>query len=92
MPPGLWRPLKIVFAEKAWEDYLHWQSSDRKMLRRINALIREITRTPFAGRGKPEQLRENLAGYRSRGIDHAHRLAYKADKATVYIAQCRFHY
>jgi len=84
--------MKIVFAEKAWEDYLYWQHNDKKMLRRINALIREITRTPFTGRGKPEPLRENLAGYWSRRIDHAHRLVYKVDKTTVYIAQCRFHY
>lgn len=84
--------MKIIFAEKAWEDYLYWQQHDKKMLRRINALIKEITRTPFAGRGKPEPLKENLAGYGSRRIDHAHRLVYRVDDSAVYIAQCRFHY
>ena len=84
--------MKIIFAEKAWEDYLYWQQHDKKMLRRINVLIKEVTRTPFTGRGKPEPLKENLAGYWSRRINHAHRLVYKADDAAVYIAQCRFHY
>jgi len=84
--------MKIVFAEKAWEDYLYWQQHDKKMLHRINSLIKEITRTPFDGRGKPEPLRENLAGYWSRRIDYTHRLVYKTDKSAVYIAQCRHHY
>ncbi|MDQ6960155.1 MAG: Txe/YoeB family addiction module toxin [Mariprofundaceae bacterium] len=62
------------------------------MAKHINMLIREITRTPFAGRGKPEALKENLSGYGSRRIDHAHRLVYKADESAVFIVQCRFHY
>jgi toxin YoeB len=84
--------MKIIFAEKAWEDYLYWQQNDKKILRRVNSLIKEITRTPFDGRGKPEPLRENLSGYWSRRIDHSHRLVYKVDESSVYIAQCRFHY
>jgi len=84
--------MKIIFAEQAWEDYLYWQQNDKKTLRRINGLIKEIGRAPFSGRGKPESLRENLSGYWSRRINHSHRLVYKADESTVYIAQCRFHY
>lgn len=84
--------MKIIFAEKAWEDYLYWQQNDKKILRRVNSLIKEITCTPFDGRGKPEPLRENLSGYWSRRIDHSHRLVYKVDESAVYIAQCRFHY
>jgi len=84
--------MKIVFAERAWEDYLYWQRHDKKMLRRINGLIKEIVRTPFVGKGKPEALRENLSGYWSRRINLEHRLLYKMDDTAVYIVQCRFHY
>jgi len=84
--------MKIVFAERAWEDYLYWQRHDKKILRRINGLIKEIVRTPFVGKGKPEALRENLSGYWSRRINLEHRLLYKVDDTAVYIVQCRFHY
>lgn len=84
--------MRIIFAERAWEDYLHWQEHDAKLLTRINLLIEECTRTPFAGRGKPEPLRKNLAGYWSRRITEGHRLVYKATEDGLLIAQCRHHY
>ncbi|MCX7016408.1 MAG: Txe/YoeB family addiction module toxin [Candidatus Sumerlaeota bacterium] len=84
--------MKIVFASQAWEDYLHWQRTDRKMLKRVNDLIKEITRTPFEGAGKPEPLRHALAGYWSRRIDEEHRLVYRVEGDCVSIAQARYHY
>ena len=84
--------MKIVFSSQAWDDYLYWQRTDRKVLKRINGLIREITRTPFEGTGKPEPLRHALAGYWSRRIDDEHRLVYKVDGGAVVIAQARYHY
>ena len=84
--------MKIVFSSQAWEDYLHWQRTDRKVLKRINDLIQEIARTPFEGVGKPEPLRHALAGYWSRRIDDEHRLVYKVDKDALVIAQARYHY
>ena len=84
--------MRIVFSSQAWDDYLHWQRTDRKVLKRINDLIKEITRTPFEGTGKPEPLRHALAGYWSRRIDDEHRLVYKGDGEAVLIAQARHHY
>ncbi len=84
--------MKIIFSSQAWDDYLRWQRTDRKTLKRINDLIREITRTPFEGTGKPEPLRHALAGYWSRRIDDEHRLVYKIDGEAVVIAQARYHY
>ena len=84
--------MRIVFASQAWEDCLHWQRTDRKMLKRVNDLIKEITRTPFEGAGKPEPLRHALAGYWSRRIDEEHRLVYKVEGDSVFIAQARYHY
>jgi toxin YoeB len=84
--------MKIVFSSQAWDDYLYWQRTDRKILKRINDLIKEITRTPFEGTGKPEPLRHALAGYWSRRIDDEHRLVYKVDGDAVVIAQARYHY
>ncbi|MCY3021295.1 MAG: Txe/YoeB family addiction module toxin [Planctomycetota bacterium] len=84
--------MKIIFSSQGWDDYLHWQQTDRKLLKRINALIKEITRTPFDGSGKPEPLRHALAGYWSRRIDDEHRLVYKVEGDAVLIAQARFHY
>lgn len=84
--------MKLVFAEQAWEDYLHWQATDRKLLKRINALIRETTRTPFAGTGKPEALKHALAGYWSRRITDEHRFVYKVEGDALWIAQLRYHY
>jgi toxin YoeB len=84
--------MRLVFAEQAWEDYLHWQETDRKLLRRINALIEEAARTPFEGTGKPEGLRHALAGYWSRRINDEHRMVYKVDGDALLIAQLRYHY
>ncbi|MFM9197824.1 MAG: Txe/YoeB family addiction module toxin [Planctomycetia bacterium] len=84
--------MKLVFAEQAWEDYLHWQEADRKLLKRINALIKETARTPFEGTGKPEALRHALAGYWSRRITDQHRFVYKVDGDSLLIAQLRYHY
>lgn len=84
--------MKLVFAEQAWEDYLHWQKTDKKRVQRINALIEEITRTPHIGTGKPEPLKHALAGYWSRRINDEHRIVYKVADGAVLIAQLRYHY
>lgn len=84
--------MKLLFSENAWEDYLWWQAQDREILRRINALIREIQRTPHSGAGKPEPLRHALAGYWSRRITGEHRIVYRVTEDTVLIAQLRYHY
>jgi len=84
--------MKVTFSSQAWEDYLYWQQTGRKLLKRINALIKEISRTPFEGAGKPEPLRHALAGYWSRRITDEHRLVYKMQDDAVLIAQARFHY
>jgi toxin YoeB len=84
--------LKLIFAEQAWEDYLYWQQHDRKLLERINILIREIQRQPFSGIGKPEPLKHALAGYWSRRIDREHRIVYKVVEGSLLIAQLRYHY
>ena len=82
----------LSWAEKAWEDYLYWQQTNRQVLKRINVLIKDIQRQSFDGIGCPESLKHNWAGYWSRRIDREHRLVYKvADNATV-IVQCRYHY
>ncbi|HDZ56653.1 MAG TPA: Txe/YoeB family addiction module toxin [Pseudomonas xinjiangensis] len=82
----------LSWAEKAWEDYLYWQATDKKQLKRINTLIKEIQRNPFDGIGDPEPLRHNWSGYWSRRIDREHRLVYKAADDTIIIVQCRYHY
>ena len=84
--------MRPIFSEHAWEDYLYWQQSDRKMLVRINSLIKEIQRQPFQGIGKPEPLRHGLAGYWSRRINDEHRIVYKVTEKAVFIAQLRYHY
>ena len=84
--------MKTVFSEHAWEDYLYWQRSDKKILRRINKLIKEITRTPFQGMGKPEPLKHALSGYWSRRINDEHRIVYKVTEEAILIAQLRYHY
>ncbi len=76
----------------AWEDYLYWQKQDRKNLKRINQLVKEISRTPFEGIGKPEALKENLSGLWSRRIDNEHRLVYAVEEDKVLIFSCRGHY
>ncbi|WP_423129722.1 Txe/YoeB family addiction module toxin [Gaoshiqia sp. Z1-71] len=84
--------MDIFWDKSAWEDYQYWIDNDRKVLRKINALIKECQRTPFAGTGKPEALRQNLSGYWSRRITGEHRLVYKVEDEVLYIAQCRYHY
>ena len=84
--------MKLVFSENAWEDYLYWQKTDRKVVLRINALIRDIQRDPFDGIGKPEALRHALSGYWSRRITDEHRIVYKIEGDAVMIAQLRYHY
>ncbi|MBK6905613.1 MAG: Txe/YoeB family addiction module toxin [Rhodocyclaceae bacterium] len=84
--------MMIKFSTRAWEDYLYWQSVDRSMLKRINQLIRDIERDPFAGIGKPEPLKHQLNGFWSRRIDSCHRLVYALEGDVLLIAQCRDHY
>jgi toxin YoeB len=84
--------MKLLFSERAWEDYLHWQAQDEKILERLNTLIREASRTPFQGIGKPEPLRGDLSGWWSRRITQEHRLVYRVSEGTLQIAQCRYHY
>ncbi len=84
--------MKLVFSEQAWEDYLYWQQTDKKTLKRINALIQDSVRSPFAGIGKPEPLKHALAGYWSRRINEADRFVYKAQDDSMLIAQLRYHY
>jgi toxin YoeB len=84
--------MKLIFAEQAWEDYLYWQKTDRKLLERINALIKDIARSPFAGIGKPEPLSHALAGYWSRRINDEHRIVYRMVDGSMLIAQLRYHY
>ncbi len=82
----------LSWAEKAWEDYLYWQKIDTKTLKRINALIKDITRQPFNGLGDPEPLKHHWSGYWSRRIDREHRLVYKVANKTITVVQCRYHY
>ncbi|NBR12496.1 MAG: Txe/YoeB family addiction module toxin [Alphaproteobacteria bacterium] len=83
---------RLTFTPDAWEDYLYWQGQDKKTLKRINQLLREIMREPFEGIGKPEPLRENLSGYWSRRIDDTHRLIYAVEQMMIVIVACRYHY
>jgi toxin YoeB len=84
--------MKIIFLSPGWDDYLYWQKNDKRMLKRINELIKQCQRTPFEGIGKPEGLRGNLSGWWSRRINTEHRLVYRVEKEGLYILQCRKHY
>jgi toxin YoeB len=84
--------LKLIFSENAWEDYLFWQKTDKKILQRINTLLKEIKHNPFEGIGKPEPLKQALSGYWSRRINEEHRIVYKVASDAIYIAQLRYHY
>ena len=84
--------MMYVFSEQAWEDYLYWQSTDKQVLKRINRLIKDISRDPFNGAGKPEPLKHALSGYWSRRITEADRIVYKVEGKSVFIAQLRYHY
>ncbi len=82
----------LSFADDAWDDYLYWQQYDKKILKKINRLIKEIQREPFEGIGEPEPLKYNWSGYWSRRITIEHRLVYKVTDDALLIAQCRYHY
>jgi toxin YoeB len=84
--------MKLIFSEQAWEDYLYWQAHDPKLVLRINALIKECSRTPFTGTGKPEPLRGPLSGWWSRRITREHRLVYRPSDDGLLLAQFRHHY
>lgn len=84
--------MNVKFSSNGWEDYLHWQSADKTILKRINRLVEEIKRDAFTGIGKPEPLKHHLSGFWSRRIDDRHRLVYAIDNETLLIAQCRDHY
>lgn len=84
--------MKLIFADEAWEDYLYWQKHDKRMVERINKLIGETQRDPFAGVGKPEPLKHALSGFWSRRINDEHRMVYRVEGDALQIAQLRFHY
>ena len=84
--------MRLCFHAHAWEDYLYWQATDRKKLRRINELIRDVLRHPLEGLGKPEPLKHELAGAWSRRVDQEHRLVCVLEKDMVVILPCRMHY
>lgn len=84
--------MKLLFADEAWEDYLYWQKQDKRMVERINKLIGEVNREPFAGVGKPEPLKHALASYWSRRINDEHRMSYKIEGDALLLAQLRYHY
>lgn len=84
--------MKLMFLEDAWEDYLYWQKNNKKILERINQLIKDAIRNPFSGLGKPEALKFDMSGCWSRRIDAEHRLVYKPERDQLIILQCRYHY
>lgn len=83
---------KLVWTTAAWDDYVYWQGQDRKTLKRINMLVKEVMRDPENGIGKPEPLRENLSGFWSRRIDDTHRLVYAIEQDQIVVLACRYHY
>ena len=84
--------MNLIFADHAWDDYIYWQKTDKKIVKRINSLIKDITRSPFEGIGKPEPLKHALSGYWSRRINDEHRIIYKINSDSIFIAQLRYHY
>ncbi len=84
--------MRLLWEDRAWEDYLYWQTQDRKTLKRINALINDIKRSPFEDMGKPEPLKGNLCGYWSRRIDESNRIVYFEQGEIIYVISCRGHY
>lgn len=84
--------MKLIWLSLAWEDYLYWQLQDKKTLKKINELLKEIQRTPFEGRGNPEPLKHSLSGWWSRRINLEDRLVYKVEEGSIVILQCRKHY
>ncbi|MDX8389064.1 MAG: Txe/YoeB family addiction module toxin [Mariprofundaceae bacterium] len=84
--------MRLIFSSRSWGEYLYWQKSDKRMLKRINLLIKDIQRSPYEGIGKPEPLKHGLSGYWSRRINDEHRIVYKSMDNAVLIAQLRYHY
>ena len=84
--------MKITFSKNSWEDYVSWQKEDKKILKKINQLIKDIQRTPFQGMGNPEQLKYDLSGFWSRRIDREHRLVYQVFDQEILIYSCKYHY
>jgi len=84
--------VNILFTDEAWEDYLYWQQYDKKLVKKINALIKEIKRTPFEGTGKPELLKYELQGCWSRRVNQEHRIVYEVFDEQINIIACRYHY
>jgi len=84
--------MKLIWSTNSWNDYIYWQKVDKKITKRINELIKSCIRTPFEGIGKPEALKRDLQGYWSRRITSEHRLVYKYENGSLYIASCRYHY
>ena len=81
--------MRLLWEDRAWDEYLYWQTQDRKTLKRINALLKDMQRSPLEGIGKPEPLRENLSGLWSRRIDEANRIVYYEQEGTIYILSCK---
>ena len=84
--------MQILWDDDAWQEYLSWQAQDKQNLKKINELIKDISRNPFDGIGKPEALKGNLSGFYSRRINHEHRLVYSVKDDTIYIISCKGHY
>jgi len=84
--------MKLIFADTAWDDYLYWQQKDKRMVERINKLMKEVQREPYTGIGKPEPLKHALSGFWSRRITDEHRMVYREDGDSQLIAQLRYHY
>jgi toxin YoeB len=84
--------MRLIWSDNSWDEYLFWQSTDKKVLKKINSLIKDIKRSPFSGTGKPEPLKHELAGCWSRRITQEHRLVYIVDEDSISIVSCRYHY
>lgn len=84
--------MNVQFSSRAWEDYLYWQQFDKKVLKKINELLKDISRSPYEGIGKPEPLKHALSGFWSRRITDEHRLVYRVEGKTIQVAQVRYHY
>ena len=84
--------MRLLWEDRAWDDYLYWQTQDKKVLKRVNLLIKDIRRNPFDGVGKPEPLKNNLSGWWSRLIDETNRIVYYEQDGIIYVVSCRGHY
>jgi toxin YoeB len=84
--------MNILFSPQSWEDYVYWQQTDKTLVKKINELLKDISRNSYSGIGKPEPLKYAMSGYWSRRITDEHRLVYKVDGNTIRVAQTRYHY